>query len=86
MNSTSTSLKEHMRKNQSSDGDKKARAAETKRSLSSPVGDSNLAPPNLWSARKLVHDGDPYLSIDHYDAADLPRSVKPFGVHDGKAR
>jgi len=25
------------------------------------------------------------LSADYYDAADLPRSVKPFGVHDGKA-
>jgi len=59
-----------MRKNQSSDGDKKARAAETKRPLSSPVGDSNLAPPNLWSVGKLVHDGDPYLSVNHHDAAD----------------
>jgi hypothetical protein len=73
-----------MRKNQCSDGDKKAKAAETKRPLNSPVGDSNLAPPNLWSIRKLVHDGDPYLSADHYDVADLPRSVKPFGMHDGK--
>lgn len=74
-----------MRKNQGSGGDEKARAAETKRPLSSPVGDSNLAPPNLWSIRKLVHDGDPYLSADHYDAADLPKSVKPFGMHNGKA-